>query len=64
MIDAVEYCKQHDGTVTAKNIETLKSITESEIIAETIFSEEQIRMKHKVGWKFVKFTSRYLYHFW
>ena len=49
MIDAVEYCKQQDGTVTAKNIETLKSITESEIIAETIFSEEDIRMKHKVG---------------
>ena len=40
MIDELECCKQHDGSVTAKDIEELKSFTESEIIAEAVFSEE------------------------
>ena len=40
MMDALKYCKQHDGPVTAKDIEKLKS-TESEVIADTIFSEEE-----------------------
>ena len=39
MMDALECCKQHDGPVTAKDIEKLNSYTESEIIAETVFSE-------------------------
>ena len=38
--DALECCTQHDGPVTAKDIETLKSFTKSKIIAETVFSEE------------------------
>ena len=38
MMDALEYCKQHDGPVAAKDIEKLKSLTESKIIAETVFS--------------------------
>ena len=38
-MDALECCKQHDGPVTAKDIEKLKSFTESEIITETVFSE-------------------------
>ena len=40
MLDALECCKQHDGPATAKDIEKLKSFTESEIIAEAVFSEE------------------------
>ena len=40
MMDALKCCKQHDGPVTTKNIEKLKSFTESENIAETVFSEE------------------------
>ena len=36
-MDALECCKQHDGPVTAKDIEKLKAFTESEIIAETVF---------------------------
>ena len=36
-MDATECCKQYD--VTAQNIEKLKSFTESEVIAETVFSE-------------------------
>ena len=39
-MDALECCKQHDRPVTAKDIEKLKSLSESEIIAETAFSEE------------------------
>ena len=39
-MDALECCKQHDGPVTAKDIEKWKSFTESEIIAETVFSEK------------------------
>ena len=35
MLDVLECCKQHDGPVTAKDIEKLNSYTESEIIAET-----------------------------
>ena len=38
-MDATECCKQYDGPVTAKNIEKLKSFTESEVITETVFSE-------------------------
>ena len=40
MMDVLECCKQHEGPVTATDIEKLKSFTESDIIAETIFSEE------------------------
>ena len=40
MMDALKCCNQHDGPVTTKNIEKLKSFTESENIAETVFSEE------------------------
>ena len=40
IMDALECCKQHDGPLTAKDIEKLKSFTESEIIAETVFSEK------------------------
>ena len=36
-MDTLEYCKQHDGPVSAKDIEKLKSLTESKIIAETVF---------------------------
>ena len=32
MMDTLEYCKQHDGPVSAKDIEKLKSLTESKII--------------------------------
>ena len=39
MMNAVEYCKQHDGTVTVKDIEAMKSFSEC----------ENIRLKHKVG---------------
>ena len=31
-MDTLEYCKQHDGPVSAKDIEKLKSLTESKII--------------------------------
>ena len=37
MMDALEYCKQHGGPVTAKDTEKLKSFTETEIIAEVGF---------------------------
>ena len=40
MMDALECCKQHDGLVTTKDMEKLKPFTESEIIAEDVFSEE------------------------
>ena len=68
MMDALEYCKQHGGPVTAKDTEKLKSFTETEIIAEVGFflkrtTAPNMRLKHKVGWKFVKFTSRHLSHF-
>ena len=36
-MDTLEYCKQHDGPVSAKDIEKLKSLTESKIISETVF---------------------------
>ena len=39
MMNALEYCKQQDEPVTAKDTEKLKS-TESEVIADTIFSEK------------------------
>ena len=37
MMDALECCKQHDGPVTAKDTEKLKSFTETEIIAGAFF---------------------------
>ena len=37
MMDTLACCKQHDGPVTAKDMEKLKSFTESEIIAEAVF---------------------------
>ena len=37
MMDALEYCKPHDGPVPAKDIEKLMSFTESEIITEIFF---------------------------
>ena len=37
MMDALECCKQHDGPVTAKDMEKLKSFTETEIIAGAFF---------------------------
>ena len=40
MTDEWECCKQHDGPITAKDMEKLKSFTESEIIAEAVFYEE------------------------
>ena len=39
-MDALECCKQHDGWVTAKDIEKFKSFTESEIITEPVSSVE------------------------
>ena len=47
MIDALEYCKQHDKPVTVQNIEKLKSFAESEIIAETAFPEEDNCTEHQ-----------------
>ena len=47
MMDTLECCKQHDGPVTAKDIEKLKSFTESEIIAEAVFSEEDNCTSHQ-----------------
>ena len=45
----------------------LNLFTESEIIAEAVFMKRttvsKIKLKHRVGRKFIKFTSRYLYHF-
>ena len=38
--DALEWCKQHYGPVTAKDMEKLKSFTEAEIIAEPVSSDE------------------------
>ena len=54
MMDALEYCKQHGGPVTAKDTEKLKSFTETEIIAEVGFflkrtTAPNMRLKHKVG---------------
>ena len=40
MMDALECCKHHDGPVTPKDMKKLTSFTESEFIAEAIFSEE------------------------
>ena len=40
MMGALKCCKQQDRPVTTKDIEKLGSFTESEIIAETVFSEE------------------------
>ena len=40
MMGALKCFKEHDGPVTTKDIEKLGSFTESEIIAETVFSEE------------------------
>ena len=40
VMDAFECYKQHDGPVTAKNMEKLKLFTETELIAEAVFSEE------------------------
>ena len=37
MMDALEFCKQYDEPVTAKDIPKLKSFTESKILAETVF---------------------------
>ena len=39
MTDTLE-CKQHAGLVTARGMEKVKSFTESEIIAQAFFSEE------------------------
>ena len=39
MTDTLE-CKQHAGPVTARGMEKVKSFTESEIIAQAFFSEE------------------------
>ena len=47
MMDALECCKQHDGPVTAKDLEKLKSFTESQIIAEIVFSEEGNGTEHQ-----------------
>ena len=44
MMDALEYCKPHDGPVTAKDIEKLMSYTESEITAETFFWRGQLHL--------------------
>ena len=49
---ALKCCKHHDRPVTTKDIEKLGSFTESEILAETVFSEQDnytIRQKHEVG---------------
>ena len=40
MMDALECCKHHAGPVTAQDMKKLTSFTESEFIAEAIFSEE------------------------
>ena len=54
MMDALECCKQHDGPVTAKDMEKLKSFTETEIIAGAFFFQKRttapnIRLKYEVG---------------
>ena len=53
MTDELECCKQHDGPITAKDMEKLKSCTKSEIITEAVFANRttanNIRLKHKVG---------------
>ena len=67
MIDVLECCKQHGRLFTAKDMEQFKSFTESEIIAEAVFLKKttvpNIGLKHKVRSKYVKYTSRCLYHF-
>ena len=53
MMDALECCKQHDGPVTTKVMEKLKSFTETEIIAGAFFLKRttapNIRLKYEVG---------------
>ena len=59
----MESCKQHGGPVTAKDVQKLKSFTESEIIAETVLKRAttpNIILKQKVESKFAKFASRHL----
>ena len=44
MMNALDCCKQHDGPVTSKDMEKLKSFTETEIITEAVFIEEGNRI--------------------